>query len=213
MAIGNPQIIFLDAREDRPQEGALLRMAIFTGKDIRDEPLGRLIDHQGFARESPSGGRAQFFDPMFAGFQTVPIDHLDPIPRQPWRPLATHGRNQRGAFAGALAHQCRRGVRLKAIEFVIDGDDGGPHVGFVSPVRRAHRGLHTKHDLAHQVINGGKQARARVWLLRGAPLPQIEAVSAQYPLQRRAHHDRDGTLFHKAFKHLTKHGASFMAKF
>ncbi len=50
MAIGNPQSIFLDAREDRPQEGALLRMAIFTGKDIRDEPLGRFIDHQGFAR-------------------------------------------------------------------------------------------------------------------------------------------------------------------
>lgn len=50
IAIGNPEIIPLDAREDRPEERALLRMAIFAGKDIRNEPLGRLIDHQGFAR-------------------------------------------------------------------------------------------------------------------------------------------------------------------
>ena len=62
----------------------------------------------------------------------------------------------RGQLARAIAHQCRRGVCLKAIEFVRDRDEGGPHVGFVSPVRRPHRGLHTKDHLAHQVIDGGK---------------------------------------------------------
>src|SRR6266702_2791645 len=38
IAIGDPQIIPRDARKDRPEERALLRMAIFTGKDIGDEP-------------------------------------------------------------------------------------------------------------------------------------------------------------------------------
>src|SRR5712691_7273002 len=149
---------------------------------------------------------------MLAGFQTVPIDNFDPIPRKPGRPLAAHGRNQRGKFAGAIAHQFRRGVRLQAIEFIIDRDDGGSHIGFLRPVRCAHRGLHTKHHLAHQLIDGGKQERAGVLLLRGAPIPQIEAVGAQDPLQRGAHHDGDRTLFYKSFKHLTKHGCLLHSK-
>jgi hypothetical protein len=46
MAIGNPQIIRRDCREHRSQQRALLCMTIFTGKDIGDQTLGWLIDHE-----------------------------------------------------------------------------------------------------------------------------------------------------------------------
>src|SRR3989442_6207790 len=142
---------------------------------------------------------------MRTGWEAVAIDNFDPIARKPRGALTVHGCNARGQRARARAHQFRRGGCLKATAFVIDRDDGGPHVGCVSPVRRPHRGLHTKDHLAHPVRDGGKEACAGVWLLRGTPIPQIEAVGAQHPLQRGAYHDGDGTLFHKSFKHLTKH--------
>jgi hypothetical protein len=83
IAIGDPQIIPRDAREDRPEEGALLRMAIFTGKDIRDEPLGRLIDHQRFAGQGAPCGLPQFLEAMLTGCEAVAIDNFDPIACKP----------------------------------------------------------------------------------------------------------------------------------
>ena len=40
----------------------------------------------------------------------------------------------------------------------------------------------------------------------------IELVGPQDALERAANHDRDGTLLHKAFKHVTEHGASLMSE-
>jgi hypothetical protein len=206
MAIGDPQLSLPDALEDCPKERALLRLAIFTGKDMRDEPLGWRIDHERFARQGAPCGLPQFLEAMLTGFEAVAIDNVDPIALKPRGPLTVHGLDERGQLASAIAHQFRRSVWRTAIEFVIDRNDGGPHVGFLSPVRRPHRGLHTKDHVAPQSVDGGKQELSGVWLLSGTLLPQIEAVGTQHPLQRGAYHDGDGTLFHKSFKHLTKHG-------
>src|SRR5215471_18219095 len=59
IAIGNPQIIRRDYLEHRPQQRALLRMPIFTRKDIGDQAVGWLIDHERLAGQSPPGGVTQ----------------------------------------------------------------------------------------------------------------------------------------------------------
>jgi hypothetical protein len=66
--------------------------------------------------------------------------------------------------------------------------------------------LDTKDDLVHQIIDAGEQEVSGVLLLRGAFIPQIEPIGAQDTLERSADHDRDGTLLHKSFKHVTEHG-------
>src|SRR5215468_8286349 len=205
ITISNPQILCGDCFEHRSQQRALLRMPIFTRKDIGDQTVGRLIDHERLAWQGPPGGLTQSCESMLAGFQTVAVDNFDPIAIEPGRTLTAHVRNQWDELAGTIAHEFRGGARLQAIEFVIDGDNGGPHVGFVSQVRCTHGGLDTKDHLAHQVIDGGKQEFARVLFLGRALIPEIEAIGAQHPLQRRAHHYRDRTLFDKAFKHSAEH--------
>jgi hypothetical protein len=67
-------------------------------------------------------------------------------------------------------------------------------------------GLDTKADLGHQLIDAGEQERSSIWLLRGAPILQIESIGAQHALERSTDHDREGALLHKSFKHLTEHG-------
>ncbi len=69
-----------------------------------------------------------------------------------------------------------------------------------------HRRLETKDHVAHQVIDGGKHQVARVLLLGGALIPQIELVGSSHPLQRAPNHDRDRTFFDKPLKHFTEHG-------
>ena len=76
----------------------------------------------------------------------------------------------------------------------------------VSLVSRTHRGLDTKDDLVHQIIDAGEQEGSGLWLLRGALIPQIESIGAQHALERSADHDRDGALLHKSFKHVAEHG-------
>ena len=56
IAIGNPQIIRRDRFEYRPQQRALLRMPIFTRKDIGDQALGWCLDHERLAGQGTPGG-------------------------------------------------------------------------------------------------------------------------------------------------------------
>src|SRR5262252_9517633 len=205
ITIRNPQILCGDCFEHRSQQRTLLRMPIFTWKDIGDQTVGRLIDHERLAWQGPPGGLTQSCESMLAGCQTVAVDNFDPIAIEPGRTRTAYVRNQWDELAGTIAHEFCGGASLQAIEFVIDGDNGGPHVGFVSQVRCTHGGLDTKDHLAHQVIYGGKQDFARVLFLGRALIPEIEAIGAQHPLQRRAHHHRDRTLFDKAFKHSAEH--------
>src|SRR5262249_15775684 len=71
-------------------------------------------------------------------------------------------------------------MRLYAIEFVIDRDERGAHLVWGRLVSRAHRGLDTKDDLVHQIIDAGKQEVSGILLLRGALIPQIEAIGAHH---------------------------------
>ena len=97
-------------------------MAIFTRKDIGHKPLGRFIDDQRLARQRSGLQRAQFFEPMLRGLNTIAIDNLDPGPWQPRRTGAAYLLDEGPQHGGTVPHQFRRGVRLHAIEFVIDRD-------------------------------------------------------------------------------------------
>src|SRR5512134_60059 len=120
IAVGDPQVIPPDTLEHRPEKRALLGMAIFTGKDIRDEALGWLVDHQRFAGQGAPSGLSQCLEAMLTGFEAIAIDNFDPIALKPRGAFTVHVRNERGQLASAIAHQFRGGMCLKAIEFVID---------------------------------------------------------------------------------------------
>ena len=120
MAIGDPPGMPPDALAHRPEERALLGMAIFPGNDLRDEALGRLVAHQRFARQGAPGGLAQGWETRLTGFAAIALDHFDPRALKPRGAFTAHGRHERGQLASALAHQFRGGMCFKAIAFVID---------------------------------------------------------------------------------------------
>jgi hypothetical protein len=101
IAVGNPQIIWLDTLEHRPEQRALLRVAIFTRKDLGNSARRRLIDHERFAGQGAPVGLSQFFDTVLTGFEAVAIDNFDPVTREPGRALAAHMLNE-GANSRAL---------------------------------------------------------------------------------------------------------------
>ena len=53
--------------------------------------------------------------------QVVAVEDLDPVARQPGRPLAAHGGDDRPEGAGRVPDQFRRDARLGAVELVVDG--------------------------------------------------------------------------------------------
>ena len=112
IAVFNPQITGLHRLEEWPKQRAFLRMAVFTGNDIGDEPRGRLIDHQRCAGPGTPLGFTQFLDAMLTGFEAVAIDDFDSITRKPGCVFTAHVLDERGKFASAVAHQCSRGRRL-----------------------------------------------------------------------------------------------------
>src|SRR6266581_7920211 len=205
IAVFKPEVTGLDRVQDCPEQRAFLRMAIFAWNDIGDHTQGRFIDHQRFARQGTPRGCTQFLHAMLTGCEAVAIDDFDPIALKPRGAFTAHVLDERGELARAVAHQFSRGMRLEAIEFVIDRDERGAHIVLVSLVSRAHRGLYTKDDLVHQIIDAGEQEVSGILLLRGALIPQIEAIGAQHALECSADHDGDRAFFHKSFKHGTKH--------
>jgi hypothetical protein len=66
--------------------------------------------------------------------------------------------------------------------------------------------LHAADAWVHHGIHAGKQEVSRVWLLRGAFVPQLETIGTQDARKRGADHDGDGAFFHESFKHFTAHG-------
>src|SRR5215467_9440298 len=128
IAVFNPEVTDLNRVQDGPEQRAFLRMAIFTGKDIGDHPQGRFIDHQRFAGQGTPRGFTQFFNAMLTGCEAVAIDDVDPIALQPRGAFTAHVLDERGELARAVAHQLSRGMRLYAIEFVIDRDERGAHL-------------------------------------------------------------------------------------
>src|SRR5918998_305575 len=79
VAIGNPEVLRLHRAQDRAQQRALLRVAIFTGKDVADQAPHRFIDHERLTRQSTRGNPAQFFETMLTRFDTVAVDNLHPV--------------------------------------------------------------------------------------------------------------------------------------
>ena len=77
IAVFNPEITGLHRLQQRSEQRAFLRMAIFTGQDIGDQAQGGLIDHQRFAGQGPPRGLTQLFDAMLTGFEAVAIDDFD----------------------------------------------------------------------------------------------------------------------------------------
>jgi hypothetical protein len=59
--------------------------------------------------------------------------------------------DQRCHHRRTRAYQRRRGVRLDPVELGIERDEGGSHLVFVVPIRRAYRGLDPKDPLAEHV--------------------------------------------------------------
>src|SRR5262249_32316592 len=112
ITISNPQILCGDCFEHRSQQRALLRMPIFTRKDIGDQTVGRLIDHERLAGQTTRGGLTQGFEPMFAGFKTVTIDNFGPVAVEPGRTFTAHLGNQGGELTGTIAYQFGGGAGL-----------------------------------------------------------------------------------------------------
>src|ERR1700730_15673334 len=116
-------------------------MAIFTGEDVRHKSLGRFIDDQRLAGEGPALQRAQFFEPMLRGLNTIAIDNLDTRSREPRRIGAAELGDEWRQAGGTVPYQFRCRVRLSTIEFVIDRNQGGADRVFVLPVGRMNLGL------------------------------------------------------------------------
>ena len=112
IAISDPQIIRLYCREYRSQQRALLRMPIFTWKDIGEQAVGWLIDHERLSGQGTPGGLTQGFEPMLAGFKTVTVHDFDPVALEPGHTLTAHMCNQWGELACTIAHQFRGGAGL-----------------------------------------------------------------------------------------------------
>jgi hypothetical protein len=205
IAVFNPEVTGLNRVQDCPEQRAFLRMAIFAWKDIGDHPQGRFIDHQRCAGQGTPRGFTQFLNAMLTGFEAVAIDDFDPLALKPWGAFTAHVLDERGELASTVAHQLSCGMRLSAIEFVIDRDERGAHIVLVRLVSRAHRGLYTKDDLVHQIIDAGKQEVSGILLPRSALIPQIEAIGAQHALECSTDPNRDRAFFHKPFKHGTEH--------
>src|SRR2546428_1807337 len=205
IAVFHPEGTGLNRGQDCPKQRGCLRMAICAWTDIGDHTQGWFIDHQRFAGQGPPRGFTPFFHAMRTGFEAVAIDDFDPRAFKPRGAFTTHVLDERSALASAGAHQLSRGMRLSAIAFVRDRDERGAHSVLVRLVSRAHRGLYTKDDLVHQIIDAGEQEVSSLLLLRGALRPQIEAIGAQHALECSADHDGDRAFFHKFFKHGTKH--------
>jgi hypothetical protein len=204
MAVFTPEVTGLHRVQDGPEQRAFLRMAIFAGNDIGDHTQGRFIDHQRCAGQGTPRGVTPFFQARCTGFEAVAIDDVDPIARQPRGAFTAHGRDERGERARAVAPELSRGRRLSAIALVRDRDERGAHIVVVRVGSRAHRGLHPQDDVVHQIIDAGEQEVAGLWLLCGALLPQIEAISAQHAFECSADHDGDRAFFHTSFTHGTE---------
>src|SRR6266705_79508 len=128
IAVFNPEVTGLNRVQDGLEQRAFLRMAIFAWKDIGDHTQGRFIDYQRFAGQGTPGGFTQCFHAMLTGFEAVAIDDFDPIARKPRGAFTAHVLDERGELARAVAYQLSRGMRLEAIEFVIDRDERGGHI-------------------------------------------------------------------------------------
>jgi len=183
MAVFNPEVTGFNGVQDGPEPRAFLRMALCARQDIGDHTPGRCIDHQRCAGQGTPRGVTQFFQAMRTGFEAVAIDAFDPIARQPRDAFPVQVRDARGERARAVAHQRSRGLRLSAMECVRDRDERGAHSVVGRLGSRAHRGLSTKDALVHQIIDAGEQEVSGLWLLRGARIPQIEAIGAQHALE------------------------------
>src|SRR5687768_10593955 len=112
IAVFNPESARLHRLEQGAEQGAFLRMAIFTGKNIGDQALGGLIDHQGFAGQGPPLSLAQLLDAVLTGFEAVAIDNFEPVAFKPRSPLTAHVRDNGGKLTRAIAHQLCRRMRL-----------------------------------------------------------------------------------------------------
>jgi hypothetical protein len=179
IAVLYPEVMRLHGLQHLPEHRALLRMAVFTGKDIAHEASCGLIDDEGCARQGAGLHLAQHFEASLTRFKAIAIQHFHPIPRQPGSTRPIELLDQRRQHRRTITYQLRRGVRLDPVEFVRDRDERGPDRVFVVPIRRTHRGLDAKDDLAEDVIDRRKQHRAGILLLGCPGKPGIELARAQ----------------------------------
>ena len=100
IAVFDPQITRLHRLEQGAEQGAFLRMAIFTGKNIGDQALGGLIDHQGFAGQGPPLSLAQLLDAVLKA-ELIPV--LAPVAvGEPARRSASSASTSRQSFGDRL---------------------------------------------------------------------------------------------------------------
>jgi hypothetical protein len=78
----NPEVVHLHGLKHLPEHRALLRMAVFTGKDIAYEASRGLIHDEGFARQGTGLHLAQRFEASLTRFNTVAINNFRSIYRR-----------------------------------------------------------------------------------------------------------------------------------
>jgi hypothetical protein len=124
----------------------------------------------------------------------VAVEDLDPIPRQPGRPLAAHGRDDRIEGAGGVADQLGGQPRLQAFELVVDGPERDAQGLGLGPVGGVDCGLDPGDDGAHQVHDRGEQQGAGVLPPCGPLEEGVDRLGGEGVLQGGTGQDGDGAL-------------------
>jgi hypothetical protein len=191
-----PEVARRYGRQPPSPQRALGGMAVFARQPIAHQAVCGLIDHQGFPRQGPGLHRAQHCEASRTRFKTVASQPFHPIPRHSGHPPPLQLLEQRRQLRGTLAYQLCRGGCLAPGALAIDRDAGGAALGFLAPIRRAHRGCDPQDDLPENVLDRRQQHGAGIWLLGGPGTPGIEVLCAQDALQCATYHHGNGALFH-----------------
>ena len=94
---------------------------------------------------------------------------------------------------------------LQALAFVVHRSEGGGDVTRSRLIRRSHRGLRTKDDIAPQLVHGRTQQLAGVLVVRGTFIELLELLGASHAFKGATHHHRDGAALDKALEDFTEH--------
>jgi len=91
-------------RQHLSEPGALLGVAVRAREGVRDQPQGRLVDHQGLARQGGGGIVPGLVQPVLGGGQVVAVEDAGAVAWQPRGRGAAQLLHDRGQAAGGVAH-------------------------------------------------------------------------------------------------------------
>ncbi len=204
VAVGDPEVVRRDDRQDPVQQRPLLGMTVFAQDHVGGQHQPGVEHDQRMAGQGPGADGPQLLEPVLAPGEMVAVEDAGVITGQPVRPAAAHRVDDRSQPRGHRMDQRGRDGGLGAVELVVDGVDRGADRLGSRLKGRVDRGPDATDHHAHQVDDRGEEELVGELLLGDVFKELIEELGVQGVLHDPLCHDGQGRILGKSLKDVTE---------